>query len=489
MLCRKCGKESPPESNYCLYCGDPVASGAEKDIVKPAKSRAKFVLIGLASVVFVIGVLIAVFFADVTAWAERAFLSPDLLMKKAIASVAQDAGIGMETFSVDSPRRYTLGLYLDEDLRQMLAHSEDRDSSWIADINLQILAGEADGISKVQTALFLKEEVIVGLEILQNQEKLWFGMPELNERYLEFPKETLGIEQQPEVTLDEDALEAYVRILADSIQNVKKDKTFLEVDGVRQTSWKLTADIDTAQIRQMLGDLAKQLREDEAITAIFSYPEDRVIFEEMVSKLEQLAQRAELELQLVIYLDRYNKLIGFDLQDGEGNTLFYCAKAVDDGQFACRTACGNVVLTGKGTISNGKETGQYRLRIDGDTVLSYQVKDFAVKNNGFTGSVIFPIQEATIFTAELNLELSQEMVSGANVLSLNLVSGGTAILGLTFMVEELRYLSIEEPEAVLPATQTDTMQNWIESLDWTIIFQRLKNAGVPIDVFAMLTEE
>ena len=489
MLCRKCGKESPQESNYCLHCGEPVAPEVAKEADKPAKSRAKFILIGLASVVFVIGVLIAVFFADVTAWAERTFLSPDLLMKKAIASVGEDAGFGTGNFSVDSPRRYTMGLYLHEELRQLLALAEEGDVSWIADINLQILAGEDDGIRKVQTGLFVKEEGILGVDIIQNQEKLWFGIPELSGRYLEFPMEILEVEEQPELTLDEDALEAYVRILADSIRNVKKEKTVLEVDGVRQTSWKLTADMDAEQIRQTLSDLVKQLSEDEAITTLLTYPEDRLAFEEMVSELEQLVETVELELQLVTYLDRYNKLIGFALQDGEGNTLFYCARVEDDGEFACRTACGNVVLTGEGTISNGKDTGQYRLRVDGETILSYQVKEFALRDNGFTGSVIFPIQEASAFTAEIDLELSQQTVSGVSVLSLNLVSGGTALLGLTFTEEELKDLSIEEPEAVLPVTQADTLQKWVESLDWTIISQRLQKAGVPADLLGMLMEE
>ena len=146
-------------------------------------------------------------------------------------------------------------------------------------------------------------------------------------------------------------------------------------------------------------------------------------------------------------------------------------------------------LTGEGTISDGKDTGQYRLRVDGETILSYQVKEFALRDNGFTGSVIFPVQEASAFTAEINLELSQQTVSGVSVLSLNLVSGGTALLGLTFTEEELKDLSIEEPEAVLPVTQEDILQKWVESLDWTIISQRLQKAGVPADLLGMLMEE
>ena len=90
MYCEKCGKELPQNSMFCLHCGQPVTPEEKaKQKREKRKRKAAFWLIGLASVLFVAGVLVAVFFADIMAWAERLVLSPEMLMKKAIAVAAQ----------------------------------------------------------------------------------------------------------------------------------------------------------------------------------------------------------------------------------------------------------------------------------------------------------------------------------------------------------------------------------------------------------------
>ena len=507
MFCKKCGKELTQDAKFCLHCGEPVTPTEEpaegKAETGKKKGKAKYWLLGAASVLFAAGVLVAVFFADIAAWAERLILSPETLMKKAVASAVQDMGIGagVHKSSLDTPRRYGLELYLNEEIQELFS-AEEEGGAWISDLNLQIATGREDDLQRMQMSLLVKEESIVSLDIIQNTEKAWIGIPELNRRYLEYEKEELELDQFDTITKDllsekemTDLFRTYGTIMLDSIHRVSKENTTLEVDGVSQKVLKLTATILPEDNRKAFSQMAQELKEDKTAQRLLGSLVGENGHTELIESLEMLAAHADWQWQMICYLDRYNKLTGLELLDGAGRPMLYWAKAVDSGNLASLLTCADLVLSGKGTYTDGKKTGEYQLSVDGKTVLTYQLKDFAAGENGFTGSILFPIPRSLtdstalgLFDVEMGLELSQETVSGEERLALKLLVEDKAYVGLIFTEGKISDFSIDTPKAVTPA-KGETVEKWLESFDWSVVGQRLEDAGVPINALGNLTEE
>ena len=500
MDCKKCGKELTPDSKFCLYCGEPVVEEKPpKFNENKKKGKARYWLIGAAAMLFTAGLLIAVFFADIAIWFERNVLPPEALMAKAFASVAQDAGLGEigDSFYPGVPYRYTAGIYVDEDILDLLSAAEG-DSAWITDLNLQLLTGKADELTRTKMSLRLKEESIVSMDVIQNAEKAWLGVPELNERYLEIGKENLNTQQinelKDKIPSDKEfmqMLRTYGSILFDSIHDVTKKNADINLEGIHQNVLQLTATVRPEDYRKALSRMAQELKEDETAEELLVALAGENALAEAVSKLEDLAQTGGQELQLITYLDDRNKLIGLELKNG--NTLFYWAQAEKSGRYASRLACGELVLTGSGTCSGEKKTGEHTLSVKGKKILTYKLKNFAVNKKGFSGALIFPIDGASLGggvpgLAEFSLELSQETVAETEVLSFRFVVGERALLGLTFTAEKAKDFSADPPDAVVSIEEADTVEAWAEDLDWSSILQRLMDAGVPIGAMGSMEE-
>lgn len=506
MFCKKCGKELTQDARFCLHCGEPITPTEEpadgKTETGKKKRKVKFWLIGAASVLFAAGVLIAVFFADITAWAERLILSPEMLMKKAVASAVQDMGIGTGEHRpyLDTPRRYGLELYLNEEIQNLFSTEEG--DTWISDLNLQIATGKEDDLQRMQMSLLVKEASIVSLDIIQNSEKAWIGIPELNRRYLEFKKEELDLEQFDTMTENlpsekemTDIFRTYGAIMLDSIHRVTKENTTLEVAGVRQKVLKLTATILPEDNRKVFSQMAQELKEDKTAQRLLGSLAGVNANTELINSLEILASNADWQWQLICYLDSYNKLTGLELLDGDGQPMLYWAKAADSAEFASLLTCADLVLAGKGTCTDGKKTGEYQLSVDGKTVLTYYLKDFAAGKNGFSGSILFPVPRSLtqstalgLFNVEMGLELSQESVSGEERLALKLLVEDKAYVGLIFTEGEMRDFIVDRPKAVTPANG-ETVEKWLQSFDWSVVGKRLEDTGVPINILGSLAEE
>lgn len=500
MDCKKCGKELTPDSKFCLYCGEPVVEEipSQPDKIKK-KSKAKFWLIGAAAMLFAAGILIAVFFADIAIWLERNVLPPEMLMAKAFASAAQDAGIGEigGDFSSGTPQRYTMGIYVDEDILEFLSATEG-DIGWITDLNLQLLTGKADELTRTKMSLRIKEESIVSLDVIENEEKAWLGVPELNKRYLELGKENLNSEQlsglKDKMPSDKEfmqMLRTYGTILFESIHSVSKGNATLALEGIHQDVLKLTATIRPEDYRNALSRIAQELKEDESAEKLLIALTGENALDYVVNELENLAQTAQQELQLIAYLDDRNKLIGAELTNG--STLFYWAQVQKSGKYANCLTIGDVTLIGSGICSGEKKTGESSLFVNGKKIFTYKLKNFSIHKNGFNGALIFPLDNNTLggnmpgFVG-FSLELSQKKVAGEDVLSLSFVVAEKALLGLTFKAEKAVDFSVQIPEVVIPVNEENTVEKWAQNLDWNSVLQKLEDAGVPMDTMGSLEE-
>lgn len=495
MLCKKCGKQLTQDAKFCIHCGEPVTPDADspKQAAKAPekkKGRGKFWLIGAASFLFAAGLLVAVFFADIVAWAERLVLSPELLMKKAIVSAAQDVGIGAGNGAASGkPSQYTVGLYVDESIRAFLSLTEEGDGSWMEDLHLQLTSGKENDLQKTQLALGVKDQPIVSMDMIQDDKHIWVGIPELNEKYLAFSREDLGIaDTLPSAGEMAESFQAYGAVLLDGIHRVTKQNATLKIAGIRQAVLQLTATIRPEDARQVLSRTAQQMEEDETLRGLLNQWGQEDIHGQLVDNLERLATEADWDLELITYLDRCNKLTGLELA-GNGKTLFYWAKITANGKFASMLTCGKLALSGTGTYSDGKETGECKLTVDGATLLTYRLEEFALNKNGFSGAVLFPVAGQTaVLGAPVFLELRQKTVSGEETLSFNLVVEEKALVGLVITEEKEISFSVDVPEAAVSADE-DSIEAWMQALDWSVLPERLQEAGFPINLLESLITE
>ncbi len=507
MFCRKCGKELTEDGNFCLYCGCPVTreekTPVQEEQPKKKRGKGKFWLIGAASVLFVLGMLVAIFYADIAAWAERLILPPETLMKKALASVAEDVGIGSLASgnSLETPRRYKIGLYMDQSLQELYFDTAE-DGAWISDLNLQIVSGKEDDLQKTQMSLFVKDQSVISLDVIQNAQKAWVGFPELSKQYLEFTQEDLypsdtNSPNEELLTSTEmtEIFRTYGSILLDSIHRATKKNVTLELEGVSQDVLQLKAVIQPEDARRTLLQMAKQLKEDAVVRRLMNQGYASDVHEEMVAALEEYAEAADWRFQLVAYLDNRNKLTGLEVADEDGETLFFWARTVSESEFATLLTCGELVLSAKGLYSDGKQTGQCQLTFEGETIVNCSLEAFCVNKNGFNGSLIFSVPSKVMRmlvpeypNEELKLKLSQDRVSGGDVYSLMLMLGNVDYLGLRFTEEKAKDFSVQVPAVSISANKEGAIARWQQSLDWSKMLQNLKDAGVPFDPSSILPE-
>lgn len=499
MECKKCGNPINPDAKQCENCGEPVVP--EEPAKK--KGKAKYWLIGAASFLFAIVVLVGVFFPDIVAWTERLVLSPEMLMKKAVASAAQD--IGNDVFSgADSSKmakEYKIGLLLDEAVREFLSGEDGEEDTWLSELNLKLTSGKSGDLQRTQLSLLVKEQSVFSLDLIQNENTTWLGVPELQKTYLEYGKEDLNWGQMGDLSEKlpsrKDLLQmirTYGTILFDSTHRVTKENVTLRIEGVSQAVLQLTATIHQADASSTLSKMAMQLKEDETIRELLTgwLGQGTDLHANAVNYLEALSANVKGDLELIAYLDRYNTLTGLQLADTNGNIVFYCAKAVSEGKFADLLTFGDLLLSGKGSCSKGKETGEYTLAIGEKAVLTCQVKDFSVTDKGFTGSVVVPVfgdygvPGIGSSDAELCLELSQKTVSGEEVLSVNLVVDKEPMVGLFVTAGKAKSFSVEVPASVISAKKQENIEHWLQGLDWNILANKLQDADVPLDLIGSL---
>ncbi len=506
MLCKKCGKELNNNDKFCTHCGQTVQpdNTPNEQVEKKKKGRVKYWLIGIASFLAALGVLVAVFFADIVAWTERLILSPEMLMLKALATVAQDVGFDAAELerNTDVPNRYSVGLFLDESLQSLLSFTAEGEEDWISGLRLQITSGKEGNLLRTQIGLAAKQQPIASIDVIQNEKKVWLGVPELNSRYLELAQnEQLQVDRwQSNFPTDgeiAELLHTYGDIWVDSIHRVSKENTSLKISGIRQNVLQLTATIRPQDARQAFAEMAESLRADETARKLLNEQAgtDGDAHMALVEQLEKLSVSADFSLQLVTYLDNRNKLIGLEILTTGEQSLLYWAKTKSNGKFASLLTCGDLALSGNGTYSGNKETGICRLTIDGKTILSYELKAFSFDKDGISGSLIFPLPRDLLASSlpaalntDLRLELCWQPLSEKRTLGLNLLIGDKAFVGLSFTGEKVNDFAVEIPESVLPAESTEAVDKWYQSLDWGLVVKKLGDAGVPIDTLRSLYE-
>lgn len=130
-------------------------------------------------------------------------------------------------------------------------------------------------------------------------------------------------------------------------------------------------------------------------------------------------------------------------------------------------------ISGKGTISGNKKTGNYTISAGEGEVFSYRLRDFVIDSRGINGSVIIDLpKEAT--QDLMDNELFSSIISGMDMglelkftssdvsfrLDVNLVAGNDTIIGVYFSSTLTSVSSIR-----IPSNTVDDIDDWASTIN------------------------
>lgn len=342
----------------------------------------------------------------------------------------------------------TLGDKAIDLIEQYLFNSTDSgmDLSFLSNINLDMEVDSADDLAQLQLTLGLSDSKILALCALLSQDTIWVGAPELNDNYLEFDLEELGVpvaSAQPEwmnkvqsiVPSDgkvNEILHRYLAMAVKEIESVERTNHTLELDGLKQDCTKLdikiyeqdaldaakailTAAKDDQDIKKICDDFTTVYNElqkensdllDEDATEIDAYAE---FTEAVEDALEELPEKAETEsyIALTLYVDGKHNIIGSSVsipalyeektENGESvdvnaavSTFFYTQYTVTEGDkfnYLFEVKDAGLKIVGSGTPDDDTTTGTYTIYVDDLAYLEVSLKNFKATDDTISGTI------------------------------------------------------------------------------------------------------
>ena len=340
----------------------PVAEEAPK-AEKPKKEKkekkgaGKAAFLIIATVVVVIGLLIALNFKSLANLAHKTFDSPEkyyaYIEGQQVEEIVDtymlyyDEYIVNTLFSInDKSFEANVGVELSEDLRDLLGMSGE-DFDWLEAVNLGfnfnmnedgIGFGLKGGANKVDIASL---NAVASFE----DEMLYMQVPELSKKYLGASFEDSDIEIDEDLWEMYDALKQYIpeskelrnllvkysNIALGAIEDVDKSSDKVKVGDITQKCTALEVTIDSDTVQAMLEAVLEEVVEDKDLKKLFTkvaglaeefdYPVDA---DELYDQLIEVAEEAldnideldmgDMEIVMIVYVDGDGNVIGREIE-------------------------------------------------------------------------------------------------------------------------------------------------------------------------------
>lgn len=440
--------------------------------------------------------------------------------------------------------RVQLGDLVTEELESQLGI----DMSWLRDIRLDADANVRQNLVQVAAELALSDKRIVSLEAFADTEdmKLWMRLPELGEAYAMLDLKQILREQgiseeelvqvfaQQQALLDgllealpderetAEMIDAYLSILSAYMEQAEELTETVTVDEISQELTVLRLKLTAEELLDAADALLRQAKSDRTlkkiITAIGDYAQtvmqqageqSDISGEELYSEfleavedgLQDIAQAepdSENYLVLSLYVDDSDAVVGGKLrvnsaeQDADENEILYVLVRSGE-RYEVLAEAGSLRITGAGTVSGGKYSGSFYLRVGGTSYIRLELEDFGTdsRSGALTGTIrIKPTRAllaaldlpAAATTAITGADAVLELVFGGEDadLALNVLAGDELLLGISVQAERTESTPITLPKGGVSITDEDSLEQWAQGLDLSKLMENLTKAGVPI---------
>lgn len=528
--------------------------GAAKAGKKPSKKQLIFG--GIAAGVVAVAVVGVVCFASASNFFRSTFSTPakyyQYVEKKEIAETAasvsniyQNLVLGnMNTTDCSMEANYELELSKNalRDLKKVASMAMDIDDvSCVKNVSLSSKYNVKDGnISGSGKLSFGKNDIVSGEVIFDSQEDtLYFQLPELYSKYiaLEDMGDMTGYdseEMQQVLSLVEDIYEKcpdkktveklvyeYFCTAISCIDDVEKERTEIEAEGVSQKCIQLKATIKDETLRNMIVAVLQQMRDDKELEKIIrdmvsleedAFEEDPYDqFQDFVDEILEAAEDEDMEdvdfkLVLYTYVNSSGKVIGRQVKmrsEDEQMTVAYKMPekggkfgyelSVSDGYESC-------ALLGSGKKSGNKLSGEFDVKYNKEKILNIEVSDYdtqKVKEGYLAGNFIFKVKGAGRYMGEVGSLLSSYRIGfdvksdakSANVVA-TLYDGeeAWATLSCDMKKDSGKKVALPSGKDVQTIEDEDDLMEIVEDFKFDKLKQNLKKANVPSEILDALEE-
>ena len=404
MLCRNCGSEMEEEKKFCPVCGAPTSlteetAGEENAVDKtttvgdPASipvegqkagkggKKGLKALIIAGAIIVILGVLFAIFSANVIEFFKRTFRSNESYMRLKITEEADkkldDLPDMMRKRRDDSKKKtgFDVGCSLEfsseADLVLKMMGIE------LSDVSFSASFDKAENERGVSFDLKTGESSFGGA-IAKKDGKLYVSLPSLIETVLEYSlksgKEDPGKEADPEKLAE--ILKKYVEIAVECVKKAEKTSVSLEIDGIKENAYLYKTEIPPEDLKETLNKLTDMLKNDGDIKALAE--KAGIDFDSLKEKLDGLSGELEfdLSLSLGIWVNSKGDVLGVSLGYLSGEKTGFELSSVrlcdgSDSAFEVRLSSVNkegaeelAVISGKTLDNDGVKEGKYTLETD-----------------------------------------------------------------------------------------------------------------------------
>lgn len=430
---------------------------------------------------------------------------------------------------------------------------------WFEEGSFTYEATRKNGVEQSILGLKIGGKNLFSLDAVMDlrDEAAYLGLPGLTEKYLaldtgekDFVREfEYMFHMEPEEYLDAlELLEAfykecpdkkqvealadrYLELLLDNIDNVKmRTGKTARADNVTQTCTTLEIYLDKDDIRNMLSDFLKELREDREIEDLLyqvyglaeeleleevGYRDAEEFYEAFQDEIDEILDDMEYyvtyhdELDMTVYVDDKGQVIGRTLEfpnswdeisisylfPRSGSRFGYKASVtVDDEELS---------VSGSGKEFGNKLDGSFTLKYNGYGIVDVEVEDLNLKslkkgflNGGFTltaSSGIRRIGDMDIvysYLSDLQLILDVAMDNSSQKLRMELREGRELWGALTMSARSSGGKKISVPstrDAIFVEDDSDFM-DWWDTIEWEKLIKNMDKAGMPSDTIERVEE-
>ncbi|MBE6975781.1 MAG: hypothetical protein E7439_01080 [Ruminococcaceae bacterium] len=317
-------------------------------------------------------------------------------------------------------------------------------------------------------------------------------------------------------------LNRYIDVALKNLENVTRETTTLELDGLKQDVNKLTVKIyekDIYNVAKAVLETAKDDKDlekaiDKVNTAINKLMKEAAqeaggswnevdLYDMLHGEILDLIDSMDIPedeldtenyLQMVTYVDASHNIIGRDLSQAIrqlGDIHYYTVTEGKNFAFEAVVEAAGLEITGSGTNKSNVIDAEYTLSVGDADVLVIDVKDWEEGKDSVKGSIkleptadlmsmIFGSSSGLPF-ADVALELKLDCNDTKAKVELNLLGNDALIVGIALDSKTTSGGNIQMPSNTIDFTNQNQLQNWVEGMDFDALLDNLRKAGVPND--------
>ena len=216
---------------------------------------------------------------------------------------------------------------------------------------------------------------------------------------------------------------------------------------------------------------------------------------------EAIADVADETLLTLVIYTAGDQQVGLQINVPSANMNAYAYSLKNGDNTAFELNVMNMVkFSGTGTLKSGKANGNYTLTVQGQNMLSVEVKNFnksALEQGNLEGTlrikpsafVLSNIPANDFLTTNTVIEIVMKVTGDNSNISFNLYNGDKLMVGLSMLTKMIANGSVKAPTNYIdPTKDPDAFEGWVEGMNFDKLLSNLRKAGVPDSLVEMIEQ-